>query len=125
MYVDIEYCDSVLSSQCWISADDTQKQRAIDMGELWIDSDYVCGTDSDSVKHANALLADMYVNSSMFTPQDPTIESKKVKAGSVTTEKSYFQQDISNPQFSEVNLLLSSACSVNTSGGSAFNVVRV
>lgn len=124
-YTDIAYCDSVLTSVAWLAADDIQKQLAIDTGEIWIDSGYVCSTSTveDSVQRANALLADMYINGTLFTPQDATLESKSVKAGSVETEKSYFQQDISNPQFSEVKLLLGSACTINTSAG--FSVMRV
>lgn len=121
IYTDIPYCDSVLNSPCWVSSSDEKKQNAIDTGALWIDDKYICEI-TEQVQDANALLADMYVNSILFLPQSAEVESTKVKAGSVETETSFFESSLSNSQFSEVTLLLNSSCVVNSSSG--FRVVR-
>lgn len=120
-YTDIPYADSVLDSPCWVSSTDEEKQTALDMGALWIEDKYICQL-TEQVQYANALLADMYVNSILFLPQSAEVASTKVKAGSVETETDFFESGLSNSQFSEVNLLLNGSCSVNSSSG--FRVVR-
>lgn len=125
-YTDIAYCDTVLSSTAWVASTDTEKQTAIDMGELWIDAEYSCVADSPvqtSIQMANALLADKYINSVLFAVNEGEIESKSVKAGSVETERTYFKGASIEDSFAEIKMLLNSECSINHS--SVFVTLRV
>jgi len=127
-YATIAQADLELTTEPWISLTDEQKQAALDIGTLWIDDKYSCAV-TDPVEpalvQANILLADKYVNGVMFVAPEGVITSKKVKADSVESEKSYqngTQQGV-NP-YAEIELLLGSVCAINSSL-SEFTVRRV
>ena len=122
-YTDIAYADTINTSTEWVGSSDPEKQVAIDTGEIWINSKYTCAvTDpvNDNLQKANALLADMYIQGTMFSVVEGNIISTKVKADTVESEKTYSEgtQQGSNP-FAEIDLLLGSVCTIGgyTSGG--------
>lgn len=125
-YTDIAYCDTVNLGVEWVEATDTEKQRAIDTGELWINAEYACSnTDpvDDNIQRANALLADKFIKGEFFTPETATISEKTVKAGSVETSKTFQGGQRSEDSFAEIKLLLGSVCSISSTA--QFVVVRV
>jgi hypothetical protein len=96
-YVTIEEADAILgTTEPWIGATEDAKQAAINSGALYIDFNYQCVIDPsnipDTTKEANALLANEDLIQSLWTRQDDNkgkISSEEVKAGSVSSKKSY------------------------------------
>lgn len=82
----------------WNSSTDDQKQQALDTGRLYLDTNYICQDFDDndapqSVKNANAYLANCYLDDKLFNNTDPSqgslITEETVKAGSVSSTKKY------------------------------------
>lgn len=129
-YTDISYCDSVLTSIEWLSSPTTEKQAAIDIGELWIDKYYDCTAESpvqDAIQKANSMLAELYVKDELFSPSSSATatSNKKVKIGSIEINRTYEsggQQAVN--LFAEIDFLLGATCPVNPAAANAITIVR-
>ena len=117
-YCTLAEADSYLDGHSdWESAEDETKQTALFWGRIYIDSKYRCPdldeTDpSDNIKYANALLAEDYIQGNLLRSdgsKDPVVAKKRVKAGSVETEKSFLGGQKINYQ-QDVDALLSGEC---------------
>ena len=83
------------STEPWYESDDETKQEALGWARVYLDSNYSHSFEEDDVpvvvKHANAILANEHLTTSLFSRQtasDP-LEEIEVKAGSVSTRKRY------------------------------------
>ena len=119
-YISSTEADEYLEdSAAWNNATDSEKDQALFWGRIYIDTNFTCSAliadpanPSENVKYANALLAEDWLEGTLFQGEDTrkgTMVHKRVRAGSVESQKSYYvgsaQEDISN--------LLSSECSKN------------
>ena len=126
-YCDIACADVYLvDSAVWQSATDSQKNIALMYGAIWIDSNYSCldliadlENPSDNIKYANALLAEDYLEGTLYASDGTTsdrIKMKRVKAGSVESEKEYIGGTKQNYQ-QDVDAILQQECTKLNKGG--------
>lgn len=124
-YVTIAEADTFLSSSEWTSLTTTEKQYAIDLGEMWIDKNFTCTVEDpvqEVLQRANSYLAELQAKGTLFTPKGGDVESVSVKAGPVTVSEKYENSEQAVDQFDEIKLLINSTtCSTI----STFQVLRV
>ncbi|WP_373081184.1 DnaT-like ssDNA-binding protein [Zhongshania sp.] len=96
-YLTVAEADDLLDGDVnWSSTGDDEKALALSCGRIYLDNNFILDVDEDNVpdvvKIANAVLAGKEASgNSLFKVQnDENLKRKRVKAGSVTTEKEYF-----------------------------------
>ncbi len=105
----------------WLDADDDVKEDALLWGRYYIDANFDCVVDSDDiseeVKFANSLLGyDYFSQGDLFFDNRDGVILKRVKAGSVESEKEYERGIRIKPtSISKVVSILSSVCNRTTS----------
>ena len=121
-YATILQSDSYLPlKDDWLDADDEVKEDALLWGRYYIDANFDCVIDYDDIDEevifANSLLGYDYFNQGdLFFDNQDNLILKRVKAGSVETEKEYASGTRKRPNsLSKVISILSSICN-NTSG---------
>ncbi len=126
-YCDIPCADTYLvDSTTWSAASDAQKNTALMYGAIWIDSNYKCSdliadpdNPSDNIKYANALLAEDYLEGTIYSSDgvsSDSIKMKRVKAGSVESEKEFLGGSKQNYQ-QDVDAILQQECTKLNKGG--------
>jgi len=121
-YATISQSDSYLPlKDDWLDADDEVKEDALLWGRYYIDANFDCVIDYDNIDEevvfANSLLGYDYLSQGdLFFDNQDNLILKRVKAGSVETEKEYASGTRKRPNsLSKVISILSSICN-NTSG---------
>ena len=105
----------------WVDADDEIKDDALLWGRYYIDANFDCVVDADSIeeeiKFANSLLAyDYFSQGDLFFNNRDGIILSRVKAGSVESEKEYEKGITTKPNsLLKVVSVLSAVCN-KTSG---------
>lgn len=134
-YATIEQADVYLeNNDAWLDLDDEVKNTHLLNGRYFIDSKYTCDDladeDGDSLPdvipeeyiYANTLLAQFDSVSGIFTVDETggsPVVSKKVKAGSVESEKSYAGQFSSSTKlnsidpYPQITSILNAYCTIN------------
>lgn len=127
-YCTIAEADVFLAnSAIWSEATDTEKTSALFWGRMYIDSKYTCvdwatlDTTPDypeELKYANALLAEAYLDGSLFEFDETggrVLTSKRIKADTIEIEKRYqgdrsFSTGSALDPFPEITALLTTWC---------------
>lgn len=117
-YVTVLEADVYLKNKDeWIDAEKTEKEDALLWGRYYIDANFNCGTIdmdalSDEIKFANSLLGyDYLTQGDLFFDNSPRIKLKRVKAGSVETEKEFFSSVKEKPNsLSKIIAILKPVC---------------
>jgi hypothetical protein len=110
----------------WQDADTEIKTDALLWGRYFLDINFDCVIDMDiideEVKFANSLLAyDYFSQGDLFFDNQKVVRQKKVVAGKVETERTFFRSSKDGPDsFSKVVAILKTICN-KTKG----NLVRV
>jgi hypothetical protein len=137
-YLDRAAADTILGSTLpWDDAGttDAMKDDALVQARLYFDKTYACpdhdpDVPSDTVKEANALLANAHLTSSIFTRQtnNGPLEEIEVKAEGVSSRKRYNAKGVSawvDPFPQITALVYQDGCLISVSQGlSTVSVVR-
>lgn len=126
------------SSSIWNATPTAEKEQALFWGRVWLDANFICSdllaypdSPSETVKFANALLAEDYLDGTLTDNENTSsgvtgIKRLMQKAGSVEQETEYFEgggtTEIDYQE--DVKLLLDGEC-VLKNGTSTIDLTRV
>lgn len=121
---------ALADNDAWLALDDAAKEDGLVEARYYLDDKFFCAIDEadppSEIKLANAwLAADAAVGSGLYSSStDPErVKSKSIKAGSVTTSKTYFSATSFRPATkARVDIYLSGICT--KIGGVVVNLVR-
>ena len=119
-YVTLSEASALLIDRAaWENAEPEDQNRALEIGRAYIDSKYSCvyfdeDNPPDAIKVANAELAYYYLNNTtnfFGVRSDIGLTRKRVKAGSVESEKEFDNNESdSKDLYPDVTLILSEYC---------------
>ncbi len=128
-YTTIEFADTVNLGATWTGLGDSDKQKHIDYASLFIDKNYSCWFNvsdvPDQIQRACSLLANESAEGNLNVAKtDGKLKKKRVKAGSVESEKEYSTSNsISNQdKYPEADLLMTGYCK---SMGGSIDLTRI
>lgn len=138
-YCTVLEADVFLStSSIWNSATTAEKEQALFWGRVWLDANFTCpdlaldpDNPSETVKYANALLAEDYLDGTLTDNENTSsgvtgVKRLMQKAGSVEQETEYFEGggSVEIDYQEDVKLLLDSECTLKY-GTSTIDLTRV
>jgi len=122
-YVTVAEADVYLAlDTTWLATDEPHKEDALLQARYYIDATYSgCFDQSsppDEVKYASSLLgADFVSSGDLFYSNSDAVKSKRVKAGSVESEKEFSGASKTKPaSIGQVDALMASIGCIKTSG---------
>lgn len=115
----------------WDGTSEGDKTTALEYARRYIDMYYLCATIDmaavpDDVKQASAILALAHLSTPLYNtkPTSESLKSKSVRAGSVSSSKTFASDYKITDPFPEVTMLLSSQCKLKRGGVSSATLGR-